>query len=163
MTIYTVHEPRKLTGDPAADAERYVFVRDGFHVWAFLLGPLWMLWHRMWLVLLGYIVLTIGVQIGLGAAGASGLAKFAVGVLLAFLVAFEAATLRRWSLRKRRQVGIVVGRDMEEAERRYFDSWIGRDALPAYPPAPAAMPPARASGPTDVIGLFPEPDARPRT
>ena len=25
---------------------RFVFVRDGFHFWAFLLAPLWMLRHR---------------------------------------------------------------------------------------------------------------------
>ena len=33
------------------DPERFVFVRDGFHFWAFLLAPLWLLWHRLWLVL----------------------------------------------------------------------------------------------------------------
>ena len=33
-----------------------MFVRDGFYFWAFLLGPLWMLWRRLWLVLVVYLV-----------------------------------------------------------------------------------------------------------
>ena len=37
-----------------ADPERFVFVRDGFYFWAFLLGPVWMLWRRLWLVLRVY-------------------------------------------------------------------------------------------------------------
>ena len=43
-----------VTADAAArDRQRFVFVRDGFHFWALLLGPLWLLWHRLWLALLG--------------------------------------------------------------------------------------------------------------
>ena len=32
-----------------------VFVRDGFHFWAFLLAPLWLLLHRLWLALVIYV------------------------------------------------------------------------------------------------------------
>ena len=60
MPAYTVHEPplreAKSVGEAAPDPERFVFVRDGFHFWAFLLGPLWMLAHRMWLVLVLYLI-----------------------------------------------------------------------------------------------------------
>ena len=52
--IYTVHEPPLKADETRADPERFVFVRDGFSFWAFLLAPLWMLRHRLWLVLLGY-------------------------------------------------------------------------------------------------------------
>ena len=53
MPVYTVHEPPPRDSDDAADAaDRFVFVRDGFSFWAFLFAPLWMLWHRLWLVLL---------------------------------------------------------------------------------------------------------------
>ena len=40
----------------------------------------------------------------------------------------EAATLRRFTLGRRRwrNVGIVVGDDMETAERRFFDAWVDR-------------------------------------
>jgi len=52
MSVYTVHVP-PATAQTAPDPGRFVFVRDGFSFWAFLLGPVWMLWHGMWLVLVG--------------------------------------------------------------------------------------------------------------
>ena len=64
-------------------------------------------------------------QAGLWAIGASGPVKFAVGFLIALLIGFEAATLRRWTLRNADAiVGVVVGRDQEDAERRFFDAWV---------------------------------------
>lgn len=172
MKIFTVHEPHDLSGDPAADADRLEFVRDGFHFWAFLLGPLWMLWRRMWLVLVAYVLLMAVVQILLWRAGVPGFGRTGVGLLIALLVGFEAPTLRRFSLRKWRQAGVVVGRDQEDAERRFFDAWARGDSLPPMrpiPPAPTAAP-AEARGvpvrspqpPSDIIGLFPEPEPRAR-
>jgi len=159
MKAYTVHAPRRPTGDPVKDAERFEFVCDGFHFWAFLFGPFWMIWRRMWLVLLGYVVVTVLLQLALTAVGAGQGARFAVAFLLALLVGFEAATLRRFTLRRRRQVGVVMGRDIEDAERRFFDSWAGRDG--ALVAAAAAPPPAESYPPaTDVIGLFPEAEPR---
>ena len=78
----------------------------------------------------------------------------------ALLVGFEAATLRRYGLTRRgwKILGVVVGDDLESAERRFFDAWVvGRVPLPA--PTPGVGPAAPApSGP--IIGLFPEPGAR---
>ena len=62
MSVYTVHVPPARAQASPPDPERFVFVRDGFSFWAFLLGPLWMLWHRLWLVLIGYLVLVILLQ-----------------------------------------------------------------------------------------------------
>ena len=96
--------------------------------------------------------------------GASPSVMFGVGFLLALLVGFEAATLRRFTLARRgwRNVGIVVGDDVEAAERRFFDAWVeGRDgARCVTPPRPSAPPMLRRPAPaSDVIGLFPEPGA----
>ena len=46
---------RRRAGDEtAADPDRFVFVRDGFSLLArSCSAPLWMLWQRLWLVLLG--------------------------------------------------------------------------------------------------------------
>ena len=140
MPVYTVHEPRKLTGDPVRDAERFVFVRDGFYFWAFVLGPLWMLRQRMWLVLLSYIVFTAAVQACLWALGVAAPVKFTVGVLIALLIGFEAATLRRFSLRRWRNVGSVVGLDPDDAERRFFEAWMKRAAPPKATSAPSGGP-----------------------
>jgi hypothetical protein len=161
MTVYTVHEPPPRKNESAAAPERFLFVRDGFYFWAFLLGPVWMLWHRLWLVLTGYVVAMVGIETALWALGASSLMKGTVGFLVAVLIGCEAGTLRRWSLRRWNNAGLVVAPTIEEAERRFFGSWQ-RPIAPA--PQPPAAPPAPMRVPTfehDVIGLFPEPQPRP--
>jgi hypothetical protein len=163
MAVYTVHQPPLKKYQSAPDPERFVFARDGFSFWAFLFGPLWMLWHRMWLVLLGYIAAVAALEVGLRFAGASGSARFVAGFLLALLIGIEAGTLRRFTLRRWRNIGVIVGDDREAAERRFFDSWVKSEMLPPSPglTTPAPLPPpqrAAHSGP-DVIGLFPQPGA----
>jgi hypothetical protein len=167
MKIYTVHEPAPRKNEIAADPDRFCFIRDGFYIWAFLLGPVWMLWHRLWLVLLIYLVGTAALQWSLFALGVSGLVKFAVAFLVAVLIGCEAGSLRRWSLRRRwTQVGVVAAHDLEEAERRFFEAWSGEPSSPApatssYVPTPPFSPVAPTS--PDVLGLFPQPDPRPRS
>jgi hypothetical protein len=166
MPIYTVHAPPAQPGS-TPDPERFVFVRDGFHFWAFLLTPLWMIWRRLWLVLVLYILVLIVLQIALRLAGAAPTIHTLVGLLLSFLVGLEAATLRRWTLNRRRwiQLGVVSAPDREAAERRFFDFWLrqgawGEAVRDSPPPAsPPAAQPAPAS--SDIVGLFPEPQSRP--
>ena len=100
MAIYTVHEP-PLRGS-APDPERFVFVRDGFTFWAFLLAPVWMVWHRLWLVFLGYALLMVALQVALQWIGAPAAVAFAANFLVALLIGFEAASLRRFVLARRR-------------------------------------------------------------
>jgi hypothetical protein len=163
MAVYTVHEPPARAGiSSAPEPERFVFVRDGFSLWALLLGPLWMLRHRMWLVLLGYIVVVVALAVVLHLHGTP-TAGTVVWALLALLIGFEAGTLRRFGLARRgyRNIGLVVGDDLELAERRFFDSWVGK-AGPAAGAAPALASSPRAPHPaSDVLGLFPEPGAVP--
>jgi hypothetical protein len=170
MSVYTVHQPPPArSAGRLPDTDRIVFVRDGFSFWAFLVAPLWMLWHRMWLVLLGYVLLTGLFNWLLVALGASHAALAVVGLFISLLVGLEASTLRRFSLRRRgwTNVGVVSGTDLEDAERRFFGTWqraprqppaAGSPPLPA--PASAAVQAARGPQPPDVIGLFPEPGAR---
>jgi hypothetical protein len=169
MPVYTVYEPPLRKSDEAADAaDRFVFVRDKFSMWAFVFGPLWMIWRRLWLVLLLYVVAMALLQAGLWALGASGTVKFTVGVLVALLIGFECSSLRRWTYERRRWTnhGVVVADDEESAERRFFDAWIARDARPAAlaaaasAPAAASVPYRTAADPPDVVGLFPEPQPR---
>jgi hypothetical protein len=158
-----VFEP-PLRGDAGRHTDRFVFVRDGFGWGAFLLGPLWMIWRRLWLAFLGYILLVAALEGGFRLIGVSAGGRVLVGFLIALLLGFEAASLRRWTLARRRgwrELGIVVADDLEAAERRFFEAWVaGRTAHGAAhnpPPPPAVRMPA-SSGP-DVIGLFPEPGA----
>ncbi|MGI8525822.1 MAG: DUF2628 domain-containing protein [Pseudolabrys sp.] len=166
MPTYTVHEPPlptgprktrpndRLHGEAVPDPERFVFVRDGFNFWAFVFGPLWMLMHGLWLVLIGYVALSAVLIVGLRVLQAPSSARMAVMCLLALLVGFEAATLRRFSLRKWKTAGIVVGEDEEEAERRFFAVWLERAAAPASSTLPMVRPISPSSPP--IIGLFPD-------
>src|SRR5205814_3636753 len=83
MAVYTVHEPPLKRYDAAGDPDRFVFVRDGFSFWAFLLGPLWMIRHRMWLVLIGDVVLRGGMQFLLQRFEVEGGLAAMVGLLVA--------------------------------------------------------------------------------
>jgi hypothetical protein len=168
MSVYTVHEaPARASASSAA--ERFIFVRDGFSWWAFLFAPLWMLWHRMWLVFVGYAVISGGIEFTLVRFGASRAAIALVGLLIALLVGLESSTLRRLTLHRRgwTNVGVVSGDKLEDGERRFFDAW----ARGTRPENSAAT--ATTSGPTGgtpvgvprvapaphVVGLFPEPGA----
>jgi Protein of unknown function (DUF2628) len=167
MSVYTVYQPPLPSADNLPATDRFVFVRDGFSWWAFLLTPFWMLRHRLWLVLTVYVLVLVVIDAALHVLGASTFTIIMVGVLVSLFVGLEAGTLRRVTLSGRgwRNVGVVSGHDAEEAERRFFDAWVRRTAAPrsASPETPAPSPPSPA--PTDsfspersgVIGLFPEP------
>jgi hypothetical protein len=79
--------------------------------------------------------------------------------LISLLAAVEAASLRRFSLARRgwKNIGIVSGDDLEDAERRFYDSWVsgGPTARTEPPHVPSEPPPVTQSH--DIIGLFPEP------
>lgn len=159
MPVYTVHGRNDVPGDRAAD--KFVFVRDGFHVWAFLLAPFWLLWNRLWLGFFGWLVLTVGVSLGIAALGAGPDAVLFADFLIAILMGLEASTLQRWKLSrgKWRQAGVVVADNVEAAERRFFDSWRGYEtsSTPAGSPPPVRM--SQTSAHDGIIGLFPEPGA----
>jgi hypothetical protein len=171
MPVYTVHAPTADGADLRA-TDRFAFVRDGFHVWAALLGVVWLAWHRLWLALIGWIVLMAAVDVAMVRLRIGGGTILLADILLALLLGFEAASLKRWTLSRRhwRQLDIVVADDEEAAERRFFDRWTAKQRLlsndqvavdrGAPPPTrdipgqPFSKPPSPQS---EIIGLFPEP------
>jgi hypothetical protein len=161
MPTYTVHAPPPRAGETASDPERFLFVRDGFYFWAFLLAPLWLLAKRLWLVLLAYLVISTLLGAAFYLLHAPWLLRLLGSLLVALLMGFEAATLWRWTLARRRwrMLGFVVGDDAEAAERRFFAQWTKQTGA-AGPPAaePHYATPVRRGPPSgsDVIGLFPE-------
>ena len=168
MPIYTVHEPRRRDDELLAHTARFQFVRDGFHFWAFLLAPLWMLRHRLWLELIAYLLLIGGITFLLRRLGIEESAGALVWFLTSVLVGIEASSLLRWKLARRgyENLGVVVAEDQDIAERRFFDGWLsdtGRLATPspAAPPSTASSPFDRPAASSDIVGLFPQPAARP--
>jgi len=171
MPVYTVHAPTAHAADFRA-TDKFVFVRDGFHFWAMVLGPLWLIWKRLWLALLGWLVLTVALEVGAGELVGGG-AMTVTGIVIAILMGLEASTLQRWTYSRRgwRQLDVVVADDEESAERRFFDRftsgrrWSGYDPLSVDrggPPPTRDVPPQRFSAPPPlpqggIIGLFPEP------
>jgi Protein of unknown function (DUF2628) len=157
MAVYTVHAPPS-GGTRLEAAERFVLVRDRFSWPAFWFGPLWMLWHRLWLALIGYLVVLVGLGEALRLTGGSSLASAVIVLAVALLIGSEASSLRRFNLQRRgfRVCGVVVGDDLEAAERRFFTALAAEPKDPR--PPPASGPPAPAGVP-DVIGLFPHPGA----
>jgi hypothetical protein len=173
-----VYEPPLKAHESAPDPERFIFVRDGFSFWAFLLAPWWMLRHRLWLALVCYVILAVALSVALRLIGTSAAVAIIAGALFSLLVGFEAATLRRFGLARRgwRNVGIVVGDDVESAERRFFDAWANKswanktwdnktgaerpsvDGVPRASSPAMGVPMARRAS-SEVIGLFPQPGA----
>jgi hypothetical protein len=172
MPVYTVHAP-VASGAGLAAADKFVFVRDGFHFWAAVASVVWLIWHRLWLALIGWIVVMVAVQFGMTALGTSRGTILVTDILIAILMGLEAASLQRWTLsrRKWRQVDIVVADDAESAERRFFERWtarqrgysndqwsVDRGGPPPtrnIPGQPFSKPPPMPQG--GIIGLFPEP------
>jgi hypothetical protein len=162
MPTFTIHQPPPRKGETASAPERFLFVRDGFYFWAFVLAPLWLLARRLWLALLGYAVLTAVINIVLYLIGAPAMVKILASFLIALLTGLEAATLWRWTLARRgwKFLGFVVGDGVEMAERRFYAEWTKRgDVTPAPEPQYATPVWRGPRSPSDVIGLFPEPGA----
>ena len=125
MRSYTVHRKRRTLGNLNAEADGTVFVREGI-AWFALLSPvLWALYHRLWLVLLGFVVVVLGINLVMSAAGFPETANTIVSLALHVLFAAEAQDFRRWTLTRRGYdvTSVVVAKNQNDAESRYFRGW----------------------------------------
>lgn len=152
MRVYTVHEPPNPPTGLRDRAERLVFVREGFSWAAALFGPLWMLAHRMWLVLIGYIALQLGSEAALAALRASPEWMMTAFIAIQLAVGFEAAGLRRWTLARKgwRMVGSVTGDSALDCERRFIEAWLAEQqtarATEDHAPTEESKKPGRRRG-----------------
>jgi len=162
MPTFAILEPPQDRQTAIEQADRTVFLHERFSLGAFLFAPLWMIRHRLWLVLIVYLVGMGLIAYALLVAGAGWIVVALVFALVHLLAGLEATTLLRWTRIRHgwRESGVVIADDLDLAERRFFDH---RAALrPAAKPAPVLTPgqlPAAQVGPShpDIIGLFPEP------
>jgi hypothetical protein len=153
VAIYVVMEPPAV--DAAEAAERAVLVRDGFAFLAFLVPPLWLLWHRLWieagLAFAASVALTaLGETAGLGFAGA------VLSLLVSIFVGLEGQTLRVNAMRRRgwREWGVVEAGDLAEAEIRYLAGEEPDETIVKAPQPTAAAPTARPIPAGPALGLL---------
>jgi Protein of unknown function (DUF2628) len=130
VLTFAVHEAPIPPADRVERAANLLFVKDAFTWPAALFTPLWLIVHRLWWPLLGYLAL-----VALLLESASALALDPGWIVLGLaalnlLVGLEAAPLRMWSLVRRgfSDLGSVTGRTLPECERRFIEAW-----LPAQP------------------------------
>src|SRR5262245_41476449 len=98
MPSFTVHEPPNPPADRIDRAECLVFIKDGFSWSAALFAPFWLLAHRLWWPLVGYVALSGAIElVRLAAAFDPGWISLTVAALH-LLIGFEADMLRRWTL-----------------------------------------------------------------
>jgi hypothetical protein len=161
MPTYTVHAPPPRQGETVSAPERFVFVRDGLHIWALLLTPFWLLRYRLWLAFAIYALFSVVLAVALRLIGVGATVQFLCGLIVSLLVGLEAASIRRRKLAwwGWLTLGFVVGDDLETAEHRFFAEWTKKAAAPAAeaaPPVPPRAPPMPREMPPAIIGLFPE-------
>ena len=144
MQIFTVHEPREAANGPPATlderADGLVFVKDGFSLRAFVLGPLWLVMNRLWLPLAAWIAAFLAIQVVFWLLPASSAALGPVLLIAALGFALEASSIRRWGLERRgyRTIGTVAGQSHEDCEHRFLTSWLGSGAASRTPPRSGA-------------------------
>lgn len=140
-----------------------VYVRDRFHVLAFLLAPLWLLWNRLWIeALLVFAAMSlIGVLTTLS--GAPQVAPW-LSLLLSVFVGLEGPALWLAAYRRRgwKDAGVVIADNAGDAEIRHV--YAMADAPAASAPAPASTPapiaPIRSAQSGPVLGLLSYPGSR---
>jgi hypothetical protein len=173
MPAFAVLEPPGDGDATVRYSDRFIFLHEKFSFSAFLFGPLWMIWRRLWLEEVAYVAVLAVVGWAVYALGVGWLATILIFGLIQLLLGLEATSLVRWMRVRRgwRDSGVVIADDLDLAERRFFDDRISRRAavagattstsaaistapLPTHSALPGAPPePSRP----DVIGLFPQP------
>jgi hypothetical protein len=165
MPAFAVLEPPGYSDTSIEHADRFVFLQERFSTGAFLFGPLWLVWRRLWLELLVYLAVLAVIGYGLHALGVGSSAIALTFALIQLLIGLEATTLVRWMYFRYgwRDGGVVIADDLDQAERRFFHSRVALRAArsapgpsPGFPAQPLGAIPA-GPAPPDVVGLFPEP------
>ena len=77
--------------------------------------------HRLWLVLIGYLLVSATIYLVLDATGFAAHWQRYAFMALSLLIGFEADSLMRWTLDRRsyNYMGSVAGANFDECERRF--------------------------------------------
>ncbi|MCO5064174.1 MAG: DUF2628 domain-containing protein [Rhizobiaceae bacterium] len=114
MASFVVMEP------PAGRNAETVLVKDGFSVFGFLVPPLWLAWHRLWLEALAVALMLAALE-RFAAMGGYGVFAALLSFAICVLVGLEGARLRIAALERKNwhQAAHIEARDSDEAEARF--------------------------------------------
>jgi hypothetical protein len=120
MRVYTAYEKAGPAG-PDSDSD-VVLIKEGASFLALVLPLLWPIYHGMWLVLLGQIIIAAGLVGGRVFLELGDLEIFILASAFMVAMGFQANDMRRWTLLRKgfSFSGVVAGNDIAEAERRLF-------------------------------------------
>lgn len=175
MKIFSIHHK---ADDPAiilSEGLETRFVKEGVSWSALFMAPVWLIFHRMWLVLLGVFFLYGVAGFAARAVGLDPASSLGLVFIVNIIVALEGNSLRRWTLQRSgyKEIGVVTGRSLEHCERRFFESLLDpykklptREDINSGTPVANVQNTLAALRPSlkdseGVVGLFPEPDPKP--
>ena len=122
MKIYSVHYRQEAGASLTGLADEAVLVKEGFSWPAFFVPLFWLIYKRMWIVLAVYIAIQIVLTSLAALIGLPDGPVFVCSFALSVIIGFEGNNLLRWTLERNRfrQQAIVAGKDLAEAEQRFF-------------------------------------------
>jgi hypothetical protein len=162
VLVYSVYEPPEAPPDPVQRGERLAFVKEGLSWAALLVPPFWLIYHRMWLELLVFVLLMVGLEWGLASNTSAQAVAGWLTTALSLLLALEGNDLRAAALTRRgfQFAGVGIGRTRVDAELAFYRSWLPqqeeRQQRDSVVERRGGQPPLAAGGDgEEVIGLFP--------
>lgn len=114
MRIYSVHQR-----SAGLDLD---LVRDGWSWAALLFGPMWLVRHRMWWELAGFVAIIAAVSLGFTLLGTNEAVQSLAMMLPSIGLAVGGNDLRRAALRRKgyEECGLVSGDSLDDCEDRYL-------------------------------------------
>ena len=124
MKVYTVHYRQEAASSLTGLSDDTILVKEGFS-WPALLFPLiWFLMNRMWIPAVIYMAFEV-ILFALAAwIEIPQQAVLICSLAVSLILGFEGNALLRWTLARRRfhERALVVARNLEEAEYKFFSS-----------------------------------------
>lgn len=141
MRFYTIHErpAQKAGGDAEVLAPDILAVASGFRWWAAIAPMVWLLWHRLWLGFVLYMLFSVALGIAFALGDIAEPAATAIGLAVSLLIGLSAADYWRWTLERRgwRLVAVLRADASVDAEELYI-----RNRRAGTPPVRQAVLPA---------------------
>ena len=109
--------------EAAEPTERVELLREGFSFFAFVLNFFWLIFNRMWWVLLGYVALMLALGMTVQVLQLPETTMMLLQTFINLLLGFHAYDLQGWVLKRKgyRLAGVLVAESELAAQRRYYE------------------------------------------